>query len=175
MLDNIKKWVKPEYTKGQMIEFVLGQPEHNWIKENSYINAHMTDFLERLPTKVLKNVFYENMTIFVPASGRFACTVASPHQQVVMIFPELFTLLTKTFDGWAKAVLAHEVGHLYLNHSKVEADPMEAQVDADEFACEMGYLDQLEEFLHDQPDSIEKRVRLSFISSYYFSQDENQF
>ena len=46
---------------------------------------------------------------------------------------------------------------------------MEAQVDADNFACEMGYLEELESFLHEQRDSVEKRVRLTFVSSYYFT------
>ena len=48
---------------------------------------------------------------------------------------------------------------------------MEAQVDADEFACEIGYLDQIEDFLHDQPESVEKRVRLTFITNYYFAKN----
>ena len=46
---------------------------------------------------------------------------------------------------------------------------MENQVDADTFACDMGYLEELESFLHDQSESVEKRVRLSFITTYYFA------
>ena len=78
-------------------------------------------------------------------------------------------MLTKTFDGWARAVLAHEVGHIMLEHSENSDDPMEAQVDADTFACDMGYLDQLESFLHEQPETVEKRVRLTFLTNYYFA------
>ena len=170
MLNNVKRVFKKELTKEQIINFVLDLAEHSWIKENQYAQAHMTDFLERLPRKVLHKVFIEKTTLLVRSSGRFACSVSTVHQNVIIIFPEVYELLTKTFDGWAKAVLAHEIGHNYLEHAELKIeDPMEAQVDADTFACEMGYLDQIEAFLHDQPESIEKRVRLSFVTSYYFN------
>ena len=169
MLDNLKRILKPDFSKEHLVQFVLQQEEHSWIRENPYVQAHMQDFLERLPRKVLKEIFYDKMTLFVRASGRFACTVTSPHQSVILIFPEVYELLAKTYDGWAKAVLAHEVGHLVLEHGEFRADPMECQVDADTFACEMGYFEEIESFLHEQKESIEKRVRLSFVSNYYFS------
>ena len=109
------------------------------------------------------------MTLFVRSNGRYACSVSSLQQNVIIIFPEVYRLLTKTYDGWAKAVMAHEVGHLYLDHSENSDDPMEAQVDADNFACDMGYLEELENFLHDQAESVEKRVRLTFLTNYYFA------
>ncbi len=169
MLENFKRLLKVETSKPEIIKFILEQEEHKWIHADAYVLANMQDFLERMPRRVLHKVFCEKMTIFVRANGRFACTVSSLQQNVIIVFPELYTLLTKTYDGWAKAVLAHEVGHIYLEHSKMPADPMEAQVDADTFACEMGYLEELESFLHEQGESVEKRVRLSFVSSYYFS------
>ena len=165
----MKRLIKKELTKDQMIDYVLNQDEHRWIHDDRYCVAHFTDFLERLPQRVLKKVFYDKITTFVPSSGRFACSVSSLQQNVIIIFPEVYKLLTKTYDGWAKAVLSHEIGHLYLDHSEIREDPMEAQVDADNFAMDMGYLEELESFLHEQPESVEKRVRLSFVTSYYFS------
>ena len=165
----MKKLLRKELTKNELIDFVLNHHEHKWMSINPYVKVHITDFLERLPQRVLQTVFYEKMTLLTPSSGRFACSVSSHHQNVIIIFPEVHNLLTKTYDGWAKAVLAHEVGHVYLDHSKISEDPMETQVDADNFACDMGYLEELESFLHEQPESVEKRVRLSFITSYYFA------
>lgn len=170
MFDKVKNLVpQRKIEKNELVKFVLERAEHKWIKEHSYINAHMSDFLERLPMRVLNDIFYTKDTIFALSSGKYACAVSSLHQNVIIIFPELYQLLTKTFDGWAKSVLAHEVGHIFLGHTSAMDDPMEAQVDADHFACEMGYLDHLESFLNEQKESVEKRVRLTFLSKYYFS------
>jgi len=168
MINSVKNFLRKEITKDEIIQFVLGQEEHRWINENQYVHAHFSDFLERLPKEILKKVFIEKFTLFVRSNGKYACAVTSMQQNIIIIFPELYTLLTKTYDGWAKAVLAHEVGHIHLEHTEHNEDPMEAQVDADTFACDMGYLDELESFLHEQIESVEKRVRLSFITNYYF-------
>lgn len=173
MFDHMKNFLRKELSKNQIIDHIFDTIEHHWIRENQYVYAHFKDFLERLPKRVLQKVYIEDQTIMVRSTGRFACSVSNSYQSVVIIFPEVYNLLTKTYDGWAKAVLAHEVGHVYLDHSENMDDPMEAQVDADNFACEMGYLEELETFLHEQPDSVEKRVRLSFITSYYFSQESH--
>lgn len=170
MIDNFKKLLNKELTKVELIDFILGQEEHKWIHADAYVKANMLDFLERLPKRVLDKVFYEKKTLLVRANGKYACSVSNFHQNVILVFPEVWSLLTKTYDGWAKAVLAHEVGHLYLDHAhKHDLEPLEAQVDADTFACDMGYLEELESFLHEQKDSVEVRVRLSFITSYYFN------
>ena len=168
MLENVKKIWKKSLSKSEMIEFILSLPEHQWMRENQYIVLNITEFLERLPLRVLSKVFYEESTILVQSNGKFACSVTNAHQNAILIFPELYNYLTKINDGWAKAVLAHEVAHIYFDH-KNNNDIMETQVEADEFACEMGYLDQIEDFLLDQPESIEKRVRLSFVTTYYFA------
>lgn len=169
MFDQMKNLIKKELTKKELVDYVFSLEEHHWIRENQYVHAHFKDFFDRMPRRVMNKVFIEDRTILVRSSGRFACSVSNAYQSVIIIFPEVYTLLTKTYDGWAKAVLAHELGHVYLDHTENMEDPMEAQVDADNFACEMGYLEELESFLHEQRDSVEKRVRLTFVSSYYFN------
>lgn len=173
MLENLKSiWKKP-LSKDSIIDHVLGLEEHKWIRNNQYIMLHMNDFLERLPRQVLHDVFIEKSTIFSLSNSNYANTNMQLHQKVIIINPDVLSSLKKTLDGYAKAVIAHELGHIHLAHSRTE-DPMEALVDADEFVCQIGYLDELEEFLHTQVESVEKMVRLSFITSFYFSQEENQ-
>jgi hypothetical protein len=172
MFDHMKSLIKRELTKQELMDYVFNIEEHHWMRENQYVQAHFKDFFDRLPRRVMKKVFIQDQTIFVRANGRFACSVSNAYQSVVIIFPEVYNMLTKTYDGSAKAILAHELGHVYLDHTENMDDPMEAQVDADNFACEMGYLEELETFLHEQPDSVEKRVRLTFVSSYYFANND---
>ena len=174
MLDAImKQWSKP-LPKNDIIDFILNLEEHAWIKSNKYMFMNMQDFLERLPTQALHNVFIEKSTVFRlsdlqddPGSG--------PHSNMfsIHITKDIYDQIGKINDGWAKAALAHEVG-LILQDAHLSDDEMETKVDADEFACSVGYLDELEESLHAQPASVEQMVRLSFITSYYFSKVENQ-
>ncbi len=173
MLKNVSRYLKRSsevrFEKDELISFILEQEEHKWISDNQYVRGNFIDFLERLPRKILQEVFVDKLTIFVRSTGKFACSVSPLQQNVIIVFPELYSLLTQTYDGWAKAVLAHEVGHIHFDHAANSDDPMEAQVDADTFACDMGYLEELEIFLHEQPESVEKRVRLTFITNYYFA------
>ena len=169
MISTVKRILKKEVSKNEIIDFVLNQEEHRWICENRYVKVHFLDFLERLPKRILEEIFLTKMTLFVRSNGKYSCAVTSFQQNIIIVFPEVFTLLTKPYDGWAKAVLCHEVGHIHLNHAEKTDDPMENQVDADTFTCDMGYLEELESFLHDQSESVEKRVRLSFITTYYFA------
>ncbi len=172
MITSIKNLIKKEVSKQELVEFIMGQEEHSWMLNNRYVQAHLLDFFERLPKKILQEVFIDKMTLMVRSNGRYACSVGKLQQNIVIIFPEVYERMTKAHDGWSKAILAHEVGHIHLNHSEsVDDDELEKQVDADRFACDMGYLEELEAFLHEQVDSVEVRVRLSFITSYYFSQN----
>lgn len=173
MINNLKRLVRKEVSKDEMIEFILGQEEHAWILANSYVHAHILDLLEGVPRKTLEEIFIHKATLMVRSSGRYACSVGKSQQNIIIIFPEVYEKLTRTHSGWAKAVLAHEMGHIHLNHSETtNTDELELQVDADQFACDLGYMEELESFLHDQRDSVEVRVRLSFITSYYFSQNQ---
>lgn len=174
MLDNfLKQWSKP-LPKNDIIDFILNLEEHSWMKSNKYIFMNIHDFLERIPTQALHKVFIEKSTIFrlseLEEDGRL--DKASSYFSII-IKQDIYEQLTKINDGWAKGALAHEVG-LILQDAHLSDDEMETKVDADEFACKIGYLDELEESLHAQIESVEKMVRLSFITSFYFSQEENQ-
>lgn len=174
MLENfLKQWSKP-LPKNDIIDFVLNLDEHKWIKSSRYMFMHMQDFLERVPRDVLHKVFIEKSTVFRLSSiedSSFNRT--SINSFSIHVKQEVHNQLSKINDGWAKAALAHEVG-LILQDAHLSDDEMETKVDADEFVCKIGYLDELEESLHEQEDSVEKMVRLSFITSFYFSQEENQ-
>ena len=174
MLENfLKQWSKP-LPKNEIIDFVLNMDEHTWMKANKYMFIHLQDFLERMPRDVLHKVFIEKSTTFrlskveEPLVGGTSSNYFS-----IFVKQEVYEQLGKINDGWAKASLAHEVG-LILQDAHLSDDEMETKVDADEFVCKIGYLDELEELLHVQVESVEKMVRLSFITSFYFSQEENQ-
>jgi predicted Zn-dependent protease len=62
-------------------------------------------------------------------------------------------------------MIAHELGHIMYEHGKKSIDTLTAQVEADRFAISLGYGEELEQFLLAQPESIEMRTRLAYLTS----------
>lgn len=153
----------------EFMKFFFSIDEHQWMNQSRYIKAHFEDFFEYVPMRIINKLFSEQDVFFVPSSGRFSCSVES-HKKVIIVFPELMQLLKAPFDGYAKAIIAHELGHVYHAHSSKLTDPMESQVEADALAIELGFVNQLVEFLEEQPESLEKRLRLTYCTSHIFSE-----
>ncbi len=139
---------------------------HFWIIENKYIKANFDEFFERLSVEDLKLFLGKQRLLFLPSSGRFSCTFQSMNDYIIIVFPELMSLLKSSATNHALAILAHEMGHIIHNHSKREIDPVKAQVEADLYACKLGFSDELETFLLDQADTMEKRIRLTYVTAY---------
>jgi len=144
---------------------------HRWIVQDRYIKANFDEFFEKLPRKIIKRLVKGPILLFLPSSGRFSCTLTNMNAHIVVVFPELMQLLKSPATNHALAILSHEVGHIVYEHSKKKIEPTEAQVQADFFACQLGFASEIESFLHDQPESIEKRVRLSYVTSYIISRE----
>jgi endo-1,4-beta-D-glucanase Y len=168
-LFKFKKNKTKKASKEEWIQYLLQLQEHKWLDQDRYVRLNLLDFLEDLPQNVITKMCTTHPTVLVPATGRFSCAVNSHKYNVILIFPELMDLLKSTAITHYKAILAHELGHILLSHGKREVNTLEAQVEADMFACKLGFVEDLENFLLEQPESVEKRVRLSYITSYYFS------
>ena len=151
------------------MDWFFSHHQHAWMGQSRYIKAHFYDFFETVPLKAINKLFSERDIYFVPSNGKYSCSVSSKHEEVIIVFPELMQLLCAPYDGYAKAILSHELGHIYAAHSTRAIDPLEAQVEADAFTIELGYGDQLAEFLEEQVESLEKRVRLSYVTSSLLS------
>ena len=156
-------------TRGQFIKWFFDQPQHQWMKQSRYIEIHFIDFFEYIPLKTINKLFADTDIYFVPSNGKYSCNVSSQNEEVIIIFPELLQLLKAPFDGYAKAILSHELGHIFHQHSRQAIEPMAAQIEADRFAVKLGYGNELAEFLEEQSESLEKRVRLSYVTSALFS------
>jgi hypothetical protein len=147
--------------------------QHQWIVQDRYIKANFEEFFSLVPLKKLNKLYGKSDIWFIPSSGKFSCAIEPIGCSVVMIFPEFIQMLRSFSSFNAKAILAHELGHIYNNHSHRSIDVLEAQVEADKFAVELGLSDEIEAFLQSMPESMEKRVRLSYLTSLHFSENDN--
>jgi hypothetical protein len=146
----------------------FNNPQHKWINEDRYIKANFEEFFSLIPLKILRELWKESDIWFISSSGKYSCAIEPVGCSVILIFPELIQILRSFNPDGTKAILAHELGHIFYNHSNRRIDVLEAQVEADKFAIDMGFIEELESFLQDQGESLEKRVRLSYISARYF-------
>jgi hypothetical protein len=81
------------------------------------------------------------------------------------VFPELIQLLKSASAFHGIAILAHELGHIYHQHTEQKIDTLTAQIEADEFALDLGFGEELQEVLLDHAHSVDCRVRISRITS----------
>ena len=143
-------------------------PQHDWIKSDRYIKANFEEVFSLIPLKVLRELYGSSDIWFIPSSGKYSCAIQPIGCSIILIFPEFVKMLRSFNSDNAKAILAHELGHIFYKHSERRIDILEAQVEADRFAIEMGFEKEIEYFIQDLPETLEKRVRLSYITSKHF-------
>lgn len=96
----------------------------------------------------------------VSCQGLWAATL--PPQKnlfLIIIFPNLLDLFNSSNYRLGIAVLAHEIGHIFREHSKRNLTLMEEQFEADFFAGRLGFTKELINFLSMYPDSNECKIR----------------
>ena len=157
---------KKTITRSEIFKKIFSQPEHSWINENKYIQANIEDFLSSIKTQDLNTLFIEKKVLLLPSNAYMACAISTHHSHLIIIFPKLMHLLKGTIGHHSFPILAHELGHIFHSHGMKEITPLEAQVEADQFACEIGYAEGLENIILDMHECVEKRVRLSYITRW---------
>lgn len=174
MLNRFFSKQRPKTTKkvSSLFDAFLHNPHHQWIREDKYIKASIEELFDSLSEKHKRSLLTQDI-LFLRGNGSWALAFESiPKTKIVIIFDELNKLLRSGAPRLGQAILAHELGHLIHGHSNMVIDKLEAQVQADEFALNIGYGKELIEVLEDISDSsnhIELRVRISYLTSHLYS------
>lgn len=168
-----KKLSKKQETKINLEAFKINffaNSHHEWMNQAPFVKRLMSSFIETLPENTIKFMM-KNEVLFVRTNGHMSFSV-QPNQHVIVVMPHLFHLLNSYACDHGLMILAHELGHLFFEHGKTAIDPLEAQVAADQYAIGLGYATELENFLEQMPESIEKRVRMAYVTSYLMREDQ---
>jgi hypothetical protein len=138
---------------------------HSWISENRVYTRIFTLLLDGL-NDTQRKYFMTNEIIFTKHTGHLGSAIGMPEKKnMILIYPELDKILLSASYLRGVAILAHEMGHIYHQHSMKVMDPLEAQCEADEFAFDIGFGDELQEVLLDYGTSIEEKVRIARLTS----------
>ncbi len=166
----LQQFLRPKRfkTKEDFFFEFFQNPEHSWIANDRYIKSNFEEFFSLVPLNILRELYGQGDIWFIPSSGKFSCAIQPIRCSIVMVFPEFHKMLRSFSPDDACAVLAHELGHIFYKHSDRKLDVLEAQVEADKFAIDLGFGRELESFLNTMPEGLEKRVRLSYLTSRHF-------
>ncbi len=165
-----KFWLKKEekkITTLEMKEKFSSHPLHAWIEESPFAKRSLATFFDSLTEEAVEFIYHHEV-LMLKSSGKYALSV-QPGSHVIVVFPEVLKLLNSFKFDEALMMIAHELGHIMYEHGKKSVDTLTAQVEADRFAISLGYGVELEQFLLAQPESIEMRTRLAYLTSQLIS------
>jgi hypothetical protein len=150
-------------------QYFLKDHNHQWIKEDSTTTRSISILLDSLNENHIQ-FFNKHPTYLIPCQAHLSCAIGrTQNHHLILIFPELIQLLKSASAFQGVAILAHELGHIYHQHTENKIDTLTAQIEADQFAYDLGFGEELQEVLLDHVHSIDCRVRISRLTAQLIS------
>ncbi|GAB4020016.1 MAG: hypothetical protein Fur0010_22400 [Bdellovibrio sp.] len=158
---------KKSLTRREIIAKFFGHPEHDWIVADGRFSKIFDMLLTSLKTPVLKQLFIDKTTLFILQKERLSTVFTfNKDTRVIFVFEGLIELIKTVHATQAVAILAHELGHLYFQHDVRMPERLKAQLEADYFAIELGFAQDLLDFLTDQPKNHDITMRIGQVQNY---------
>jgi hypothetical protein len=155
------------HIRRQFITYFYSLPEHQWIVETCH-KEHFDKLFTHLPANLLYKLMTSDPLVFVPSEKlKERDTAGKLFANTIVVFPE-FQKLLKSKKQAAVAYLAHEIAFMLLELEGFKEDPIMAEVAADRFVSDLGLTFELEELLLMLDETIEKRLRLTYLTMNHF-------
>jgi hypothetical protein len=176
MLEFFKKNKKKDdlSTKRKLfLEAFLSDLNHKWIKDDRMIQRGISILINSFEEKHI-DFFNKHPTYLIPCQAHLSCAIGrTQNHQLILVFPELKQMLRSASSIHGIAILAHEFGHIYFQHTEIKIDTLQAQIEADDFAFQLGFGEELQEIILDHIESIDCRVRISKLTSKLITQKKS--
>jgi Zn-dependent protease with chaperone function len=135
-----------------LISNFLKKSDHQWIRKNRILQNRIIELLTKLSESDLHLLTVQEQTCLSYSDGLWSSTFSKNRREnVILIFPRLYKLFLSAEYRQAQAILAHEIGHILLGHNRTSISLLQAQLEADAFAKELGLSDELAHALLDFP------------------------
>ena len=147
-----------------LIAEFLKAPEHGWIRNDPQLLRRMAGFFCRIPEPDLALALEEKRLLMLYCNQRMSA--AFQHfqgREIILVFPELRRLLLSAEYLQAYAILAHELGHILADHVSAEVEPLKAQLEADQYAIDLGLKSELAAVLRCEEPTKEVQNRLKVL------------
>lgn len=152
--------------------YFFNLPEHQWITDEG-VKGHFENLFARIPSKLLETMMQKYPVVFIKSETmreHYSYRPGAVMSNAVVVFPE-FQKLLQTKKGSAVAWLAHELAFVIYELETETIEPIMAEVEADKFVCDLGLTFELEELLLMLDETIEKRLRLTYLTINHFAGD----
>ena len=162
----MKSFIKNFTNQTQKFSFekFLKHPEHHWIINSRRHQRVFKELIALIPKPRLDKISERGELVFIKISNQLACSLGAPiKENIILIYPDLIEMMNKFDYSESMAILAHEIGHLYFQHSQRKIDPLKAQIEADFFCSSIGLKDELCTFLKKCPLTLEIKIRLEHL------------
>lgn len=158
---NQSRILKEEFKKNFM-----NDANHRWISEDRVTKRSVEILLDSMSDRQI-HFFNKHPTFMIPCQAHLSCAIGrTQNHHLILVFPELIQLLKSASAFHGIAILAHELGHIYHQHTELKIDTLTAQIEADQFAFDLGFGEELQEVLLDHVHSIDCRVRISKLTAH---------
>lgn len=152
----------------------LKDSNHQWISEDRVTKRSIEILLGSMTIKQI-HFFNKHPTFMIPCQAHLSCAIGrTQNHHLILVFPELVQLLKSASAFHGIAILAHELGHIFHQHTEQKIDTLTAQIEADQFAFDLGFGEELQEVLLDHVHSIDCRVRISRLTSQLVTQTQHK-
>tara|TARA_R110000868_G_scaffold397624_2_gene670361 strand:+ start:365 stop:907 length:543 start_codon:yes stop_codon:yes gene_type:complete len=166
---------KKAHDKAAIIKRFMAHPEHQWFANDPTLSRLMAIFCDSWTKDVYDYFAAGNEVLIIAGQGHLACAMSSVKQtNIILAFPDLVQILKSASPMRGVAILAHELGHLINNHSTRKISAIEAQIEADQLAFDMGFGRDLEQVLLEYEHSLDCRVRVARLTQLYYSNLKDQ-
>lgn len=157
-------------SREDFIRNFISDPNHAWIREDKEICRGIIELLNSLQDKHIQ-FFHRHPTYLIPCQAHLSCAIGrTKNHHLILVFPELRQLLKSASIYHGLAVLAHELGHIYYQHTENRIETLTAQIEADDFAFQLGFGEELQDILVEHAESVDCRVRIAKLTSKIISQ-----
>ncbi|MBT3236440.1 MAG: hypothetical protein HN353_10855 [Bdellovibrionales bacterium] len=161
MLELIKRRFGRTATAEELLAKLIAHPAHTWIR-NQPIMLRAIKLIYNSFDRPSRHFFTYTTLLILPATGKLSSAISSPSGgNVILVYPGLEQILSS--GSWVNgvAILAHELGHIRLQHSGKGTDINRAQLEADRFAFQCGFGEELLQtlFEYDGNQLIQARIR----------------
>jgi hypothetical protein len=161
----LKKRITDKALKEKFIKNFLADSNHQWISEDRTTKRSVEILLQSLKREHIE-FFIKHPTFLIPCQAHLSCAIGrTSNHHLILVFPELIQILKSASSFHGIAILAHELGHIFHLHTENKIDTLKAQIEADEFALNLGFGEELQEVLLDHTHSIDCRVRIARLTS----------
>lgn len=168
ILDKLQRRPKFQSHDANKQDFI-NDPDHQWIFDDYYLKRVFMQLLDILPANDLDKLI-KSKSKFLKTSGLLSITIKYSHDHaIVLIYPELEKMLKTVLFENGLAVLLHEIGHIIYDHALSKKSILTAQVEADDYAFNLGLGRQLHDVLLEHDRSVDTLTRVAILTSKLYT------